>query len=490
MKKERKNRKMNSKKSNLKVNLLFQVLYEVLLILLPFLTSPYLARRIGAEGLGTYGFSYSIAMYFVLFSMLGIKNYGNRAIARVADDSGKLNKTFSNILFVHIIVSLACLLIYIVYCALVKNEKLYAIIQIPFVLSGLLDISWFFFGIQKFKVTVVTSSVIRILNVLCIFIFVRNQNDLWKYCLIMSLGYFLSQLVLWLVLPKYIKFIKPSVKDAVIHLKPMLVLFIPVVAISLYKYMDKIMIGAFSTREELGFYENADKVYGIPGAIIGAFGTVMIPKMSSMAVKNEKASLGILTLSSELIMCLAFGMAGGMFGVGANFSKWFWGENFATSGTIIMMLAATIPFVSFANIIRTQFLIPQQKDKEYISSVVAGALVNIFLNLVLIPKYGAAGAAIGTIGAEIAVCLVQCCKVAKEIPLKRMATEAMIYMLPAVIMGFVIYYIGLYFNNGFRCVLIQICIGITLYSAIALTFLYIKKNSIMMNLINKIFKRR
>ena len=99
------------KTSSVKKNFAYQMIYEVLVLILPFVTSPYIARVIGAEGLGTYSYSYSVAYYFVLFSLLGIKNYGNREIAKARDDSAKLNKTFVNIATLHILISIVSVLV-------------------------------------------------------------------------------------------------------------------------------------------------------------------------------------------------------------------------------------------------------------------------------------------------------------------------------------------------------------------------------------------
>ena len=88
--------------TSIKKNFIYQMIYQILIIILPFVTSPYIARTIGAEGLGTYSYSYSIAYYFVLFSMLGLANYGNRAVAQCRDNQKNLNETFSNIVTLHI----------------------------------------------------------------------------------------------------------------------------------------------------------------------------------------------------------------------------------------------------------------------------------------------------------------------------------------------------------------------------------------------------
>ena len=231
--------------SSVKKNFFYQSIYEVLIIILPLLTSPYIARVLGAEKIGIYSYTYSVAYYFMLIAMLGIKNYGNRAIATVRDDQDALNREFSNIFALHAVLSTIAIAAYIIYCfVFVQENRIYAFIQIFWVIGALFDINWFFFGIEKFKLTVTRNTVIKLITVASIFIFVHGKEDLWKYVFIMAAGNFISQSVVWVFLRNYVQFIKPSIEEMRKHFKPMVVLFIPVLAVSLYKYMDKIMLGA------------------------------------------------------------------------------------------------------------------------------------------------------------------------------------------------------------------------------------------------------
>ena len=154
-------------KTSIKKNIFYQMIYELLVLILPFLTSPYIARVIGVEGVGIYSYTYSIAYYFVLFCMLGIKNHGNREIAQCREDKQKLFRTFSELLTLHILISLICILFYLLYLLFFCENKLYAGIQGIYLLSALFDISWFYFGIEKFKLTVTCSTLV---NWLCGFL--------------------------------------------------------------------------------------------------------------------------------------------------------------------------------------------------------------------------------------------------------------------------------------------------------------------------------
>lgn len=236
--------------SSVKKNFVYNILYQLLVILLPLVTAPYISRTLGAKAVGIYSYINSIAYYFLLFAMLGISNHGNRSIASVRDDKQKLNKCFWEIYSIQFFTYLIAIIGYIAYIIFFVNaNKVIFLIQIIYVISGLFDISWLFFGLEKFKITVLRNTIIKIFTLICIFIFVKEPGDLWKYTLIFSLGTFLSQFYLWFNIKDYIYLEKIQFKNVKKHIKPILILFIPVISYSIYKVMDKIMIGAMSSYE-------------------------------------------------------------------------------------------------------------------------------------------------------------------------------------------------------------------------------------------------
>ena len=461
--------------SGIKKNFFYQVSYEILGIVLPLLTSPYIARVLGAEQLGIFSYTYSIAYYFQLFGMLGLKFYGNRSIARVRDNSKLLNSTYSELLTVHIVVSSLSTIVYVIYVLTSSTDyQLYSILQGLMVASTIFDISWFFFGIEKFKVIVMRNTVIKLVSVLLVFIFVRSENDLWKYVIIMAGAQLVSQAVMFLIVKKYVKFSFPKIHKLKYHIKPLFVLFIPVVALSLFKYMDKIMLGALGTKIELGYYENSEKILNIPLGIVLAFGSVMLPKMSNLVVNEKQQSLDkYMQISFKYMSALAIAMAFGMAAIAPVFAPIFWGIEFEKCSSLIQFLAISLPFSTIANIVRNQDLIPKGKDKYYSYSIVVGAIANLTINWILIPKYQAYGVVIGTVIAEILVCVVQLCFVWKEYDYYKYIKNILFFLFPGVVMFIIVSIIGNVLGIHIYTLFIQIICGGLVY--IIIMFLYLIK---------------
>lgn len=222
-------------------NIIYNAIYQLLLICLPLVTSPYLSRILGVKGIGMYSYYYSYAYYFVIAIMLGLNNYGNRSIAICRDHKKELDKTFSEIYSMQLIIGIIVLIFYIIFCISTKN--IITFLFIPYIVSAIIDLNWFFFGLEKFKLTITRNIFIKLLSVALIFIFVRKADDIYNYVIIMSFGFLLNQICILPFVRGNVNFNYQSIKKFKHHIKPNLVLFIPVIAVSLYKVMDKIMLG-------------------------------------------------------------------------------------------------------------------------------------------------------------------------------------------------------------------------------------------------------
>lgn len=451
--------------NKVKNNFLYNIIYQLLILVIPLITAPYLSRVIGAKGVGIYSYTYSVVYYFMLLVLLGVNNYGNRSIAKVRDNRKELSKTFWSIYLFQLFMGLIMVLLYVIYILLFNNTyKTIALIEVLFIISAMIDINWFYFGLEEFKVTITRNTCIKVFSVILIFIFVKNESDLWKYTLIMAVTTVLSQFVLWAFVRKKVDFIKISRKDILKHIKPNLVLFIPVIAVSLYKIMDKIMLGSMSNVTEVGYYENAEKIISIPLTFITALGTVMLPRVSNILANGEKKKASeYISKSISFVMFLSFAMCFGLMATGYHFAPIYFGKSFQKTGILIMMLSVTLPFLSFANVLRTQYLIPSEKDKTYIISVSLGAIVNLIMNLICIPKYASIGACIGTIMAEFTVMFYQTISVRKTLNVEKYMVNIIPFFVKAFVMFLVIYGFNYVNMNNVVRILFQVLLGGFIY---------------------------
>ena len=467
--------------SSIKKNVSYQIIYHILQILLPLVTSPYISRILGANGVGIYSYTYSIVSYFAIFAKLGIQIYGNRTIAMVRDDQQKLNQTFSDLLAVHLIVSLIALFAYGSYIFIGKMEHPeIAVIQALYVVAELLEINWLYFGLEQFKITVTRNIIIKAATLVAIFCFVKTADDVWKYCAIMAASAALSELIIWAFLPQYAKLVKPNWKDAKKHILPLISFFIPSIAVSLYKVMDKIMLGIMSNTVQVGYYENSEKITYVALGFVSAIGTVMMPRTSNLASKgDEKQAIKLIEKSIQIVMIIMVAMAGGIIGVANVFAPFFWGAEFSICSIFLKGLSFSMLFTAFANVIRTQYLIPWHKDKVFQLSVISGACVNLIINFLLIPNFQAMGAVIGTIAAEATVCLIQGVYAARYLPILGYLKKSIPYAFFAALMSMAVYLIGNAMQGNMLTLIIQVLSGSCIYIGLTALYLYITKDTLL-----------
>lgn len=461
-------------------NFLYNVAYQILIMILPLITAPYIARVLGAELIGVYSYTHSIAYYFVLFAQLGLSVYGNRTVAQVRDNQDKLNYTFSSLYKLQLLIAIISCVVYMTYVSgFAKHEyKVYFALQFLYVISGVFDINWFYFGIEKFKLTVTRNTIIKILTVVLILLLVKDKSDLSVYIVIMAGGVLLGQLAMWTQLGKYVHFVRTEWKDSFKIFLPVLILFLPTIATSLYRYMDKIMLGTMVTMDQLGYYENSEKFISIAMGVINALGTVMIPQMSNLISKGDiRKAREYLDKSIEGIYIIASPLAFGLASVATILSVVFYGADFSPCGSIIPVLAVSLLFSAWANVIRTQYLIPNTRDREYIISMFCGAGANLIINFVLIPVVGAVGAAIGTVFAEAAVAIAHSFFVRKELPLSHYFKLIVPYVFIGGVMFGTIRFIITFAHNSVIWLCIVIAIGIISYGVMLILYLCVSKGN-------------
>ncbi|AME08883.1 MULTISPECIES: oligosaccharide flippase family protein [Gemella] len=386
-------------------NYLYNVSYQLLNIILPIITVPYVTRVFTSENLGNYGFYNSIVSYFVLLANLGINIYGTKQIA----SSTNVNKTFWNIYAIQVTTSIVSILLYCGALNLVPtmNNKI-AVLLVISLFSKLLDISWLFTGREDFKRITIRNASVRLLGVISIFLFIKNENQIYLYVFILVIFDFLGQLIMWFPAREYIR--KPEFRwDGIKkNIKPTILLFLPQIAISLYVVMDRTLLGIFGSFYDVGIYDQSQKLISILLTIVSSLGAVMLPRVANLlAEKKEKEALQMVEFSFLVYNVIIFPMIFGLMVINELFVNLFLGENFGNVKYSLYIISFNILFIGWTNILGYQVLVVRNKNKEFMLSTTIPAIVSILINIALIPLLGYIGASITSVIVEFLVFILQ-----------------------------------------------------------------------------------
>lgn len=465
-------------------NYIYNLTYQILVLILPLITTPYISRVLGAENIGIYSYTISITTYFILFGSLGIALYGQREIAYWQKNKAKYSIVFWEIFILRIITMMVSIIIFYFTFVRVGEYKIYYRILIFELMGNCIDISWFFQGLEEFKKTVTRNIIVKMISVICIFSFVKSNGDLYLYFWIYVLSTVIGNGTLWLYLPKFLEKVKFGELRIFKHLKPTIALFIPQIAIQVYTLLDRTMVGTIITdKSEVGYYDQGQKIVKMLLAIITSMGTVMLPRIANTFAEGNKEKVKeYMNKSFNLVFLLSFPMIFGIIAVSNSFVPVFFGKGYDKVSTLISVISPIILLIGLSNVTGTQYLLPTKRQKEYTISVIFGAIINFIMNICLIWKYGAIGASIGTVIAELVVALIQIYFVRNDFDFKEILKNSRNYLISSIIMFIVCLILGKLINNNFISTIIQVTLGGIIYISILL----ILKDQFVLEIIEKL----
>ncbi len=463
-------------------NYSYNLSYQLLAIILPIITTPYVTRIFTSSDLGSYGYYNSIVAYFLLAATLGISTYATKEISA---QTVARSKVFWEIYTIQGITSALALVLYLVVCLTIpgmKNPIAY-ILSISLVSRGL-DISWLFQGIEDFKKITIRNMTVRIIGVCSIFLFIKNESDLYLYVFLIVFYELLGQISMWLPARELIQKPVISLSESRRHLLPVFTLFLPQIAISLYTTLDRTLLGFFASTRDVGLYEQALKLVSILLTIVTSLGTVMLPRVSQLlAQKEHKAVIKLYEFSFLLYNMIIFPVIAGMLIVNDNFVQFFLGSEFQDAKYAIMIMVWRMFFIGWSNIMGFQILITHNKNKEYMVSTTIPAFFSIACNLVLIPYLGYIGAAITSVLTESVVWFIQL-YYTREV-MKKLTIFLHVFkvaLATAVMSGILVIVKSWIHFSPILNVMILAVIGILIYSIIVIGFKIVDLKELKMRL--------
>ncbi|GGI39503.1 hypothetical protein GCM10010896_03710 [Mammaliicoccus stepanovicii] len=456
-------------KKILKENLIYQGLYQLIRVLTPIITIPIISRAFGPDGVGIINYSYSIIQYFLLFANVGIQLYFNKLIAECEIESVEISRRFWNIFVSKLIMSLSILVIYFIFiCIFVEDNRLIFLIQGIYILGVLLDVSWFYAGIEKFKIASLSNMIASMFVLISVIFIINNKEDMNAYVFILSSATVINQLPLILNLKNYIKYIHVDWNKVIYIIKQSFRYILANGYLFLYTVIANVILGISQTYEKVGIFANTLNILMVAIIFINTIDLVMIPRMIKLStIKNENIPRTLLENNINIQIAITIPMALGMVGIMPGFYSWFFGDEFYETVSLMNVVAILLVIVPLNMLISRQYLMLNNKLKFYNITVLFGIAFNLLLSIALIPSYGIYGAAIARIMTEAILLILNLKELFKE--------QIQIYfdhifksLIASLIMYGIVIWISNHFPNVWYYTICNIFCGIFIYLVISM----------------------
>ena len=446
-------------------NYLYNVGYQVLAIIVPLITSAYVSRVLRPEGVGANSFTNSIIQYFILFANMGIGYYGNRQIAYVRENKDQMSKTFWEIQIVKTIMTLYAFIAFEIFMIFYTRQPEYMWAQSLNLIAIAFDISWFYEGIEDFKVTVLKNSLVKILSMIAIFIFIKGPNDVTLYIVVLALSTLIGNLTLWPNIRRdldkvSIKFLNPWQ-----HFLPMAELFIPQIATQVYVQLNKTMLGVMVNETSSGYYQYSDNLVKLILALVTATGTVMLPHVANAVSHGDMHKVNkMLYKSFDFVSAVSYPMMFGLAAISLTLVPKYYGPGYDAVGPAMMIESIVILIIAWSNVLGVQYLLPIHKQKQFTWSVTQGAIVNLILNVPLIKLWGLNGAMWSTVLSEVSVTLYQLWAVKNLLSFKELFIDSWKYFISGLSMFIVVFWMNTHLKDTWIMLGGEVLIGVLIYT--------------------------
>ena len=391
---------------SLRKNVTLSTFYQILSILTPVITAPYASRVLGDRQIGMYSYANSMETYFALFAALGTVSYGNRAIARERHDPHKRSVLFWEIELLTVFTGALVLLAWGALIFFSREYRVFYIILTVSLLETMMNVSWFFSGLEQFEYTIRQNAIFKLLGVVLLFLLVKKESDLLLYVALMTVTSFLGTLSMWIYLPRFLVHVDRKELHVFRHLRETIVYFIPTIATSVYTVLDKSLI-QWITHDpyENGYYEQATKVVNMVKMVtFSAINSVMGSRIAYLFKEKRYDEIRRrIEDSANYILFIGIGYTFGMIGIAERFVPVFFGPGYGPVAPILSFLSPVVVIIGISNCLGSQFYTPAGYRKESSRYIIAGSVVNLVMNLLLIPRFQAIGAIPGTLAAETTI---------------------------------------------------------------------------------------
>lgn len=393
---------------SLKLNFIYNAVLTMSSYIFPLIVYPYVSRVLGVANMGACNFVDSVVEYFTILSMMGMNIIGVREIARCRENKTELAKVFSELFTLNMLTTIVAVLaliaaVFMVDKFIAYRDLLY--IGVCKLLFNFLLINWFFQGMENFKYVTIRTVFIKLLFVLSVFYFVRNQNDTVVYYGLTVGTIALNAVVNILFTRKIIPF-RLTMRIRRAFVVSFVVFGVYWLMNSMYSTLNVAYLGFLTNDTEVGYYTTANKLLTIIMTLFTTLTTVMIPHISAVVTAENKMSetfRDLIKKSFNVFISFMFPLIFFVEVFSPDIIDLMSGKGYEGAVLPLRIIAPLFFVVGYDQITVLQILMPLKKDKQILRNSVLAAITGVVTNFLLVPFYGYVGSAIVQLCSETVV---------------------------------------------------------------------------------------
>ena len=451
-----------------KQNIIFNIIRTLFSVAYPIIVFTYVARILNVDDMGRVTFARNLVAYFSLLASLGVSYYGIRESARIIDDKYEFSKFFWEISIINTVTTVISYVLLFVMIFTIGRLAEYRILllinSVNLILCGFSN-EWVLGAREEYKYMSVRSILIQMFCMIAILILIRTREDYIKYSIILVFSTNGANIFNWIYIfrRKIISKIHARELDIKKHLKPVFILFAMLVSIDLYTMLDTTMLGFIKGDYAVGIYNASIKIPRLANSVIASVGAVLVPRLSYYYDKDIVKFEKLINKSQEFIIFITVPAFLGIVMMSSEMIVVFAGEQYMDAFVTTRILAPIVLIIPISVLFNNQVFIPMRKEIFVLKSTCVGAVINLTLNIALIPILAENGASIATVAAELSVMLVCTYHVKRELYTQNVRQK----YLRAIITSLCILLIGIGFKywmaNVFVRLFSTIMIGMLCY---------------------------
>lgn len=479
---------MENKKS-IKLSATANTIKTLLSILFPLITFPYISRILGTEVYGKYQFCTSIVNYFIYIAALGISTYAIRNGSAIRDDKNKLNDFCSEMFSINVfttIISYALLVIFIILCSNnVDNNYMIYILSLTIIFNTI-GKEWIFSIFEDYLFMSIRYIIFQIISLMLMFVFVKSVEDVYIYLFILQLATCGANLTNYFYAKKYVKVkfrFKLNLKK---HLVPILILFFNNISVIIYTNSDITLLGIINGNYDVGLYSVSAKIYTILKQLVNGFIIVSLPRLSYYVENNKKEEFDLLSNKIlNVILIFIIPIVCGLCFLSKDIILIISGNEYLEAHSSLKILSVSLLFSALASFYTSSVLISNKKEKEVLKCTLISAIVNIGLNIILLPKFGQNAAALTTVISEGIVTFLAIYYSKGIFNCKILIKDIIISIIGCIFIIIIIFSFRVYINN----ILLYLIIVTTISAIMYFIIHYIMKTEIVVEFFNSIISK-